>query len=173
MAPGSPSVTSKARPVRWASYAPSPSLRRDRRPAPMVTAPSHRSGSTRAAATLATAGHLGSLIRRADRQPRGRPRRSCGPGQVLGLAVLAVEIQGLSVTPVQGHKLVVDFDITWQPYPLADRPPWRDGGRFGPLILSPPRAGSDHPRRDRGGSAPGTWTPHRGHGGVGAGGRSA
>ena len=53
MAPGSPSLTSKARPVRWASSVPSPSLRPDRRPAPTVTASSHRSGSTPTAATLA------------------------------------------------------------------------------------------------------------------------
>jgi hypothetical protein len=38
MAPGSPSLTWKARPVRWANSVPSPSLRHDRRPAPTVTA---------------------------------------------------------------------------------------------------------------------------------------
>jgi hypothetical protein len=41
---------------------------------------------------------------------------------------------------LRGRKLVVDFDITWKPYPAQNRPDWRDGGRFGPLVLPPHRA---------------------------------
>jgi hypothetical protein len=41
---------------------------------------------------------------------------------------------------LRGRKLIVDFAITWRPYPPADRPSWDDGGRFGPLVLPPHRA---------------------------------
>jgi hypothetical protein len=47
---------------------------------------------------------------------------------------------------LRGRKLVVDFDLTWEPYPepgavrTTPAPPWRDEGRFGPLVIPPDRA---------------------------------
>lgn len=49
---------------------------------------------------------------------------------------------------LRGRKLVVDFDVTWEPYPevvpggvrTAPASPWRDEGRFGPLVIPPDRA---------------------------------
>ncbi len=49
---------------------------------------------------------------------------------------------------LRGRKLVVSWDITWEPYPepvpggvrREPAPPWRDEGRFGPLVIPPHRA---------------------------------
>jgi hypothetical protein len=47
---------------------------------------------------------------------------------------------------LRGRKLVVRWDITWEPYPepgdvrREPAPPWRDEGRFGPLLLAEHRA---------------------------------
>lgn len=41
---------------------------------------------------------------------------------------------------LRGRRMVVEFDFTWEPYPEANRPQWRDGGRWGPLTLPPHRA---------------------------------
>lgn len=41
---------------------------------------------------------------------------------------------------LQGRKLVVDWDITWEPYPEQDRPKWSDGGRWGPVTIPSHRA---------------------------------
>jgi hypothetical protein len=41
---------------------------------------------------------------------------------------------------LRGRKLVVDWDITWEPYPEQDRPAWRDGGRWGPVTIPSHRA---------------------------------
>jgi hypothetical protein len=47
---------------------------------------------------------------------------------------------------LRGRKLVVSWDITWEPYPepgdvrREPAPPWRDEGRFGPLVIPEHRA---------------------------------
>jgi len=122
-------------------------------------------GRGRGGGTTRLAGELGVSPRTVQRWLRaergeGGETRAAATARVRGLTArqrgIADLIRGLWTDRdrridvlerrLRGRKLVVSWDITWEPYPepgdvrREPAPPWRDGGRFGPLVIPEHRA---------------------------------
>jgi hypothetical protein len=122
-------------------------------------------GPGRGGGTARLAGELGVSTRTVERwlkAERGEPgqTRSAPTARVRGLTAANRAIADLIrerwsdrdrridvlERRLRGRKLVVSWDITWEPYPepgdvrREPAPPWRDEGRFGPLVIPEHRA---------------------------------